>query len=141
MIGTAHHYGVTVSDMEKSIAFYRDVLGMELLEQNEFEDEAFSTFVDVEKADVDIAFLDAGGCAIELLQYTTSEENANEGVSNDMVGASHFCIEVDDIDHQYNKLSNSAEFVSSPQTLTNGAKVVYLYDPDKNTIELLEEQS
>jgi glyoxylase I family protein len=139
MIGNAHHYGVTVSDLEQGVAFYRDVLGMDELDRVEFDDEAFSTFVAVEDVDVDIVFLDAGGCAIELLEYTDSGENANEGVSNDMVGASHFCLAVEDIERRYEELSDSVEFVSPPQTLENGATVAYMYDPDGNVIELLEE--
>lgn len=139
MIGEAHHYGVTVSDLEEAVAFYRDVLGMDELDRIAFDDEAFSTFVDVEDADVDIAFLDAGGCAVELLEYADGAGNANEGVSNDTVGASHFCLAVDDIDRRYDDLSDSVEFVSPPQTLENGAMVAYLYDPDGNVVELLEE--
>ncbi|WP_433633338.1 VOC family protein [Halomicrococcus sp. NG-SE-24] len=139
MIGEAHHYGITVSDLEESVAFYRDTLGMDELDQIGFDDEAFSRFVDVEDVDVDIVFLDAGGCSIELLEYENGGGNANEGVSNDTIGASHFCLAVDDVDQQYEELSDSVEFVSEPQTLENGAQVVYLYDPDGNTVELLEE--
>ncbi|RBI60324.1 VOC family protein [halophilic archaeon] len=139
MIGEAHHYGITVSDLEESVAFYRDTLGMDELEQIGFDDEAFSRFVDVKDVDVDIVFLDAGGCSIELLEYENGGGNANEGVSNDTIGASHFCLAVDNVDRQYKELSDSIEFVSEPQTLENGAQVVYLYDPDGNTVELLEE--
>lgn len=139
MIGEAHHYGVTVSDLEESVAFYRDTLGMDELERIEFDDEAFATFADITDAAVDIVFLDAGGCAVELLEYADNAGNANEGLSNDMVGASHFCLEVEDIEHRYDELSDSAEFVSPPQTLDNGATVAYMYDPDDNLVELLEE--
>lgn len=139
MIGEAHHYGVTVSDLEQAVAFYRDELGMEELDRLSFEEEAFSRFVGVENADVDIAFLDAGGCAVELLAYAGGGESANEGVSNNMTGASHFCLEVEDIQRRYDELSESVEFVSPPQALSNGAKVAYLYDPDDNLVELLEE--
>lgn len=139
MIGEAHHYGVTVSDLEEGVAFYRDALGMDELDRTGFDDEAFGTFVDVEDVDVDIAFLDAGGCTVELLEYAESGGNANEGVSNDMVGASHFCLAVEDIERRYDELSDSVEFVSPPQTLENGATVAYMYDPDENVVELLEE--
>lgn len=140
MIGTSHHYGVTVSDMDEALAFYRDTLGMETEAEISFTSEAFGRFVGVEGADVDIVFLDAGGCAVELLEYNDPPGgDANEGVSNNDVGAAHFCLEVDDIDGIYEDLSDEVEFVNPPQTLENGAQVAYVYDPDGNVVELLEE--
>lgn len=140
MIGTAHHYGVTVSDMDEALAFYRDTLGLDVDAEVSFASEEFGRFVGVEDADVDIVFLDAGGCAVELLEYNDPPgDDANEGVSNNDVGAAHFCLEVDDIDGIYGDLSGEVEFVSPPQTLESGAQVAYVYDPDGNVVELLEE--
>lgn len=140
MIGTAHHYGVTVSDMDEALAFYRDTLGMDVDAEVSFASEEFSRFVGVEGVDVDIVFLDAGGCAVELLEYNDPPGgDANEGVSNNDVGAAHFCLEVDDIDGIYDDLSDEVEFVSPPETLETGAQVAYMYDPDDNIVELFEE--
>jgi len=140
MIGTSHHYGVTVSDMDEALGFYRDTLGMETDAELSFASEEFSKFVGVENADVDIVFLDAGGFAVELLEYNHPPGgDANEGVSNNDVGAAHLCLEVDDIDEVYDDLSGETEFINPPQTLENGAQVAYMYDPDGNVVELLEE--
>jgi YD repeat-containing protein len=140
MIGTSHHYGVTVSDMDEALGFYRDTLGMETDAELTFASEEFSKFVGVENADVDIVFLDAGGFAVELLEYNHPPGgDANEGVSNNDVGAAHLCLEVDDIDEVYDDLSEETEFINPPQTLENGAQVAYMYDPDGNVVELLEE--
>lgn len=144
MNGDVHHYGVTVSDLDESVAFYRDALGMTEAERAHFDDDAFARFVglEAEGVDVDIAFLDGGGCLVELLEYEHPPGgDANEGVSNNDVGAAHVCFDVDDLEATYDDLSDSgdAEFVNPPQTLENGAKVAYLYDPDDNVVELLEE--
>lgn len=140
MIGNAHHYGVTVSDLDEALEFYRDELGMELADELSFDSEEFGKFVGVEDVDVDIAFLDANGTLVELLEYNHPPgDDANEGVSNNDVGAAHFCIEVDDIESVYDEFSSKTEFINPPQTLDNGAKVAYMYDPDDNVIELLEE--
>lgn len=140
MIGTTHHYGVTVSDMNKALEFYQGTLGMEQVDSVSFASEEFSKFVGVEDVDVDIRFLDADGCAVELLEYNNPPgDDANKGVSNNDVGAAHFCLEVEDIDGIYGDLSSEVEFVSPPQTLSNGAQVAYMSDPDGNIIELLEE--
>jgi catechol 2,3-dioxygenase-like lactoylglutathione lyase family enzyme len=140
MIGTSHHYGVTVSDMDEALGFYRDTLGMETDAELSFDSEEFSRFVGVEDADVDIVFLDAGGFAVELLEYNHPPGgDANDGVSNNDVGAAHLCLEVDDIAGIYEDLSGETEFINPPQTLESGAQVAYMYDPDGNVVELLEE--
>lgn len=140
MIGTAHHYGLTVSDLDKSLEFYQDRLGMEKVDEFSFASEEFSKFVGVKDADVNIVFLTAGGCAVELIEYNNPDgENANKGLSNNDIGAAHFCIEVDDIDAVYDNLSDDISFINPPQTLDNGAQVAYMYDPDGNIVEILEE--
>ena len=139
MIGEFHHYGVTVSDMDEALGFYRDTLGLEEAERLSFDDEAFGTFVGVEDVDVDIVFLDAGDAAVELLAYAGGGDDANEGVSSNDVGAAHVCLEVPDIEAVYDDLAGDVEFLSPPQTLSNGATVAYVFDPDGNVVELLAE--
>ncbi|MFB6112824.1 MAG: VOC family protein [Halodesulfurarchaeum sp.] len=137
---SAHHYGVTVSDMERALGFYRDTLGLEEGDHLAFDSEEFSRFVGVDGADVDIVFLDAEGCAVELIEYHDPPGgNANEGVSNNDVGAAHFCLEVNDVEAVYEDLEDEVTFVSEPQTLDVGVSVAYMKDPDGNIVELFEE--
>ncbi|WP_121743647.1 VOC family protein [Natronorubrum halophilum] len=140
MIGSADHYGVVVTDMDTSLAFYRDTLGMELLDRFEQESEAFGRAVGVADTKVELAFLDANGCVVELIDYCQPEgENANDGVDNNDVGAAHFCLAVDDADVTYERLRGDVPFQSSPQELENGVKLAFMEDPDGNVVELLEE--
>lgn len=143
MIGTAHHYGVTVSDMDEVLPFYRDTLGLEVLSEGHVEEgtedsEKFENFVGVDGAvDVEVAFLDAGGCQVELLQYNSPEGGDAHGASNNDAGASHFCLEVDDIDTLYEELTDDGiEFIHEPITLSKGVRVAYMYDPENNIVEL-----
>lgn len=139
MIGSAHHYGVTVSDLDESLAFYRDRLGMEVVDRLSFEEDAFDRFVGVDGADVEIAFLDADGCLYEVLEYRSPPGgDLNEGASNNDVGAAHFCLEVDDLWAVYDDLQEDTPFVSEPQELSTGATVAYAKDPDGNVIEFVE---
>lgn len=140
MIGSADHYGIVVTDMDTSLAFYRDTLGMELLERFEQESEAFSRAVGVAETKVELAFLDANGCVIELIDYHWPEgENANDAVATNDAGAAHFCLAVDDADATYDRLSGDVPFQSPPQDLENGVTLVFMEDPDGNVVELLEE--
>ena len=87
---------------------------------------------------MEVVFLDAGGCQIELLQYHQPPgEDAHEGVSNNDPGASHFCLQVEDIDALYDELTaEGIEFISEPVTLSKGVRVAYMYDPEGNIVEL-----
>lgn len=143
MIGTAHHYGVTVADMDKTLPFYRDTLGLDVVSQGHVEagsedSEKFEKFVGVDGAvDVKVAFLDAGGCQVELLEYTSPDGEDAHGVSNNDPGASHFCLQVEDIDSVYEELTDDGvEFVYEPITLSKGVRVAYMYDPEGNIVEL-----
>ena len=140
MSKSAHHYGVTVSDMETGLSFYRDTLGLSVGDRFDVESEAFSRFVGVDDADVELVFLEAAGCDIELIEYHNPPGgDANEGVANNDVGASHICLEVDDIQTLYDDLKDEVTFLSPPQTLDIGVTVVYMEDPDGNIVELIEE--
>jgi catechol 2,3-dioxygenase-like lactoylglutathione lyase family enzyme len=134
-----HHFGVTVSDMNEALAFYRDALGLDVDNELSLASEQFRTFVGVEDATADIRFLDAETCAIELLEYTRPDgDDTNAGVTANDVGASHICLGVDDVDRAYHELEGEYEVVSAPQTLDNGARVVNVYDPDDNVVQLIE---
>lgn len=143
MIGTAHHYGVTVSNLDDVLPFYRDTLGLEVVSEGHVEhgtedSEKFEHFVGVDgEVDVEVVFLDAGGCQIELLQYNRPPGEDAHGADNNDAGAAHFCLEVDDIDAIYEELTDDGiEFIYEPITLSKGVRVAYMYDPEGNIVEL-----
>ena len=134
----AHHYGVTVSDMEEAVDFYAETLGLEVVDRFRESDEAFNEAVGTAGVEAELLFMDAGGCLVELLEYVPTGDDVTGASSND-VGASHFCLEVDDVFEWYESLDDSVEFVSEPKTISNGATIVYMHDPDGNVVELVEE--
>jgi catechol 2,3-dioxygenase-like lactoylglutathione lyase family enzyme len=140
MVGTADHHGIVVSDIDRALTFYRDTLGMEVVEEISQESDAFSRAVGVENTDVDLAFLDAHGFTIELVQYNRPVGgNVNETAATNDVGAAHFCLAVDDIEGVYDELRDDVEFVNPPQELENGVKLAFMRDPDGNVVELLQD--
>ncbi|MUW13819.1 VOC family protein [Halorubrum sp. CBA1125] len=134
-----HHCGVTVSDLERSVEFYTDLLGLTVDDQFTLGSEEFNHIVGLEGQTADIAFLDGGTCQIELLDYHEQGENRNEGGEGNDIGVAHVNLAVDDIEAWYDELSGDVEFFSEPQTLEDGASVVSMYDPDGNVVELIEE--
>jgi len=135
---SAHHFGVTVTDLDRSIEFYRDVLGLDVLSRFSASGEEFATGVGVEEAAGTFAHLDAGTARVELVEYEPEGDDAT-GAAINQVGAKHLGLEVDDLDATYENLPDDVETLSEPQTTESGTRILFVQDPDNNLIELLEQ--
>ena len=143
------HTGLTVSDLERSIAFYRDLLGLELVQQWESSQPYLRTVVGFPDAELRIALLrvpamDGGisGHHIELLEYR-QPRGARGDASTNNPGNAHVAFAVTDIDGMYRDLSaRGVRFKSPPVDITagrnKGGKAVYLRDPDDITLEFIQ---
>lgn len=140
-----HHTGYTVSDLDRSVAFYRDVLGCEVIATQEKHGGYLAAIVGYPDAHVRMAHLrpPGGDHVLELFEYL-----APGGVRADVeprnVGASHLCFLVDDLRAVYESLvtQGTASFVSPPVEVDTGINTgglgVYLRDPDGITVELFQ---
>ncbi|WP_254272746.1 VOC family protein [Haloarcula marina] len=137
MDATAHHYAVTVSDLERAVEFYRDVLGLDVLSRFAVGGEAFATGVGVDGASADFAHLDAGGARIELVEYAPEGDAVAESDLN-RPGATHLGLEVEDLDAVYEGLPDDVETLAAPQTTESGTRILFVRDPEGTLVELLE---
>lgn len=133
----AHHYGITVSDLDRAVEFYRDVLGLDVVAEFSVGGDAFATGVDVEGASAEFVHLDAGDARIELVSYEP-EGDSRAATSLNEPGATHVGLEVDDLDAVYESLPDDAETLSEPQTTESGTRICFVRDPEDNLVELLE---
>src|SRR5512147_2961758 len=85
-IKAINHVAVVVEDMEKSLAFWRDGLGIELHELRE---------VPAEQSRV--AFMPLAGAEVELVMPTTQDSGIAKYLAKRGPGMHHLCLEVDDI--------------------------------------------
>ncbi|MFW6435117.1 MAG: VOC family protein [Halovenus sp.] len=134
---TAHHYGITVTDLDRAVEFYRDVLNLEVLAEFSVGGEAFARGVDIEGASADFAHLDAGDARLELVSYEPEGEPQPE-LSLNEPGATHVGLAVDDLDAVYEGLPDDVETLSEPQTTESGTRICFVRDPESNLVELLE---
>jgi catechol 2,3-dioxygenase-like lactoylglutathione lyase family enzyme len=140
-----NHTSFTVSDLDRSVQFYTEALGMKLLNVSE-RDPAFSEKVTgIPGAHLRIAYVEAAGYCIELIQYL-----APPAVKIDTrtcnVGSAHLAFNVDDLQGMYEEMSaKGVTFISPPCTIpagpNKGGKAVYLEDLDNNTLEFIEPPS
>jgi catechol 2,3-dioxygenase-like lactoylglutathione lyase family enzyme len=133
----AHHVGLTVSDLDRSVAFYRDTLGLDVLSRFSVGGEAFAAGVGIEGASADFAHLDADGTRVELVEYDPEGDARLSGELN-QPGASHLGLEVDDLDAFYADLPEDVPTISEPRTTESGTRICFLQDPDGHLIEILE---
>ncbi len=143
--GSLHHVGLSVSDLERSIHFYRDLLGLSVRERDEASGGQLETVTGVLGSHVRIADLEFGnGRTLELTQYLAPVGVAVHPRPSD-AGHTHVGIEVEDVDAVYRRLVDAGVLVrSQPIVLEDagpywtGSKVVHVLDPDGITVELVQ---
>jgi len=133
---TAHHVGITVSDLDATTEFYQSVFDCEIIAEFSVDGDAFATGVDIENASAEFVHLDLGSVRLELVAYDPAGDDRSPAALND-AGATHIGVEVDDVDEFYESLPSSVETLSPPQTTATGTKICFLRDPDGTLIEVL----
>jgi glyoxylase I family protein len=139
----ADHTGITVANLERSLAFWRDVLGFELSHCPHQTGDLASEITGVPGAEISIAVLKGYGHKIELLQYLAPSDRKHVVLRPCDVGSVHVALLVDDLDAVLNTISSSGwKAAGKPQTLKSGPnagkRVVYVRDPDGTTIEFMQ---
>lgn len=134
---TSHHVGITVRNLDRAVAFYHDVFDLPVLAEFSVSGEAFETGVDTDGASAQFAHLDAGSVRLELVEYDPAGDERGPSQLNNQ-GATHLGLEVADLDAFYAELPEDVETLSSPQTTETGTRILFVRDPERNLIELLE---
>jgi len=138
------HTGVTVSNLERSLTFWRDVLGFELSHRAHQTGELAREITGVPGAEISLAVLKApGGHKIELLQYIAPVDRKHVDLRPCDVGSAHIALTVDNLDAVLEKIAVSGwKAAGKPQTLRSGPntgkRVIYVRDPEGTTIEFMQ---
>jgi catechol 2,3-dioxygenase-like lactoylglutathione lyase family enzyme len=140
------HTGITVTNLKRSLEFWRDVLSFELSHQPHQTGTLASEITGVPGAEIKIAVLKGYGHKIELLEYLEPADHKHVDVRPCDVGSVHVALIVDDLDALLETIAASGwRAAGKPQTLTAGPnagkRVVYVRDPDGTTIEFMQAPS
>jgi catechol 2,3-dioxygenase-like lactoylglutathione lyase family enzyme len=138
------HTGITVSDLERSTRFYREVLGFEVSPPVRVSGPFFEKVTGVAGCVIDVAFARGAGHIVELLCYRNPCDRKTSTLRACDPGFWHLCFKVRDLEHVIRSIRTGGfEALSSIQTATDppvkGLRVVYVRDPDGVTLELIEE--
>ena len=140
---SANHVGLTVSDLARSIGFYRDLLGFHVAyERGEVTADYMPRLVGIPGARLKIAGLDLPGLHLDLIEYIAPKGAERAGSTSD-VGNIHVGFSVDDLWTAYRELSTAGvHFTSEPVSPTAGPNqggwAVYFQDPDGTTLEMIQ---
>ncbi|HET6173164.1 MAG TPA: VOC family protein [Gaiellales bacterium] len=137
-----HHTGLTVSSLERALAFWSEALGMEVVMQQDRQGGYFERIVGEHGVDVrtaQLAFAGGGAC-IELFEFR-SPRGGRSALRTADVGFSHVCVTTDDLDALLARLvAAGGEAPSEPVAVDSGANAggrgVYVRDPDGHVLEL-----
>jgi lactoylglutathione lyase len=142
------HAGVTVCDLERSLRFYRDGLGLEVIQQGLTEGDFRWQIWALEADDAKVAFLRIPGSTaiVELFEFVGIERHPASARPCDY-GGGHFCLFVDDADAAWRRLCDHGFQARSDGPVTvdsgphRGIKVLYAVDPDGYNVELYQRQA
>jgi catechol 2,3-dioxygenase-like lactoylglutathione lyase family enzyme len=138
-----NHTSFTVSNLERTVAFFRDALNFEVVSQAPRDPKIISQVTGIEGAHVMIAYVRGPGHYLELIEYLGPEDRSRVVPRPCDVGFAHVAFDVDDIDaaiaaaggHEIRPISDPATIDKGPNA---GGKVAYLRDPDGITIEFIQ---
>jgi catechol 2,3-dioxygenase-like lactoylglutathione lyase family enzyme len=124
------HVTIVVTDLERSLAFYRGKLGFRLLGHIDFPDDARGRI---------LTHLDTGRGLLELVSFAHDPAQPGGPPGDTRTLIQHFALRVTDLDAVAQPLlAAGIPFTRMPVTTPNGVRVAFFTDPDGTLIELIE---
>ena len=129
MIHGINHVAISTSDIERSYAFYTELLGFEEVFRLNWEvgHQELDSITGLKDSSARLAMLKCGNACVELFEYATpTPKPGDENRPVNDHGITHLCLQVTDIESE-----------CAPQALGD-IRATYGRDPDGNVVELLE---
>jgi lactoylglutathione lyase len=139
------HVGLTVRDLDASLAFWRDHVRLRELGRGVVEWEHLDRIIGLDGTQIEWAELELpGGAILELFAYWRPRADPLPPGGMNRPGMTHICLEVDHIEQVVERLTaagyhaRSRELVTIPRGAYKDFKCIYFLDPDGVTLELCE---
>ena len=134
------HTGIIVKNMSASIEFYRDYLGLEIVQEFTDSSDYINEITNIKNGTAHFIKLQmVDGSILELLEYPTHRTQSHT-LSILNVGLAHIALRVESAEKMYEFLkSKGVKVLSKPVLSSEGiAKVFFCLDPDGLRVELVE---
>ncbi len=139
-----HHTGITVSDLDRSAAFYGELFGFQEVLRSDYAGEEVAQLLGVKEASITVLMLGAENSILELVKYHTPPSAAPSETPNNTLGVLHVCIAVEDIDAALARAVEHGATATAPPSSpidvgpAAGGRFAYLRGPDGETVELIQ---
>jgi catechol 2,3-dioxygenase-like lactoylglutathione lyase family enzyme len=138
-----NHTSFTVSDLDRTIAFFRDCLGFEVTSRAPRDPALIQAITGIAGASLEIAYVRGPGHSLELIEYGGPDDKGVVLSRPCDAGFAHVAYDVDDVDaavaasaaHDVHPIGAITVIDKGPNA---GGKVCYLRDPDGVTIEYIQ---
>ena len=136
------HIGICVSDLERSVCFYRDTLGFQELSRLQVKGQEAERLLNIAGGELQAVYLERDGTRIELLFYPVAghEQNDTPRPMN-RLGFTHLSLRVADLDALVATIEQAGGAILANTRVDNedwGTKALFVTDPDGLRIELLQ---
>ena len=136
------HFGIVVRDMERSLLFYRDLLGLRIVSSMAESGAHLEQMLALPNVLVHTVKMTAenGSALVELLEFESHPDESPQPRTICSLGPTHVAFTVENLDAVFGRLSRQGvRFNSPPQRVPDGrAKVAFCRDPDGTPVELVE---
>ena len=139
MFTKADHVGLSIKDMEKAIAFYRDIIGMDKVFDREFGSQ-LGRIIGIEGTRARIVHMKLNDSVVELFQYyyPKGREPSPDRLQSDY-GLTHIGFLVEDFWATYQHLlDHDVEFLGEPVEIRPGVFVAYFHGAEYEICEIRE---
>jgi len=127
MFKKMEHIGIMVNDMDRSIEFYTEVVGMDLKKREKLNEEVELAF---------LAFSGSEDIELELVGRGTTGLS-DQGIVN------HLAFSVEDIDETLAHLKAHGVRLldQTPREILDGVRIAFFFGPDGERLELVQQQA
>jgi len=135
------HVGLTVTNLDRSAHFYRDIVGMAEGPRMPSANPQFAALVNLPRATLTSVFLTLDGFTLQLLQYLT-QTGKTLSLAHNHIGSTHLSFFVPDAAAKYQSLTSQTGVRITSPIITSANKTIrsfYIADPDGVPIEFVEE--
>jgi catechol 2,3-dioxygenase-like lactoylglutathione lyase family enzyme len=139
-VSVVNHIGLTVTDLDRSVAFYRDVVGLAVLvERFRTGGEWFDTLTDNAGAVINGAMLGDGDFCLQLLEYEQGGTRPPV-TGHNRVGNLHFSVNVADVAAKRDEIVTTGGYDVTPlvELPVAGGRSFYVHDPDGVPVEFMQ---
>ena len=150
VIADVLHFAFTVGDIERSVRWYTEVLGLQLVHRQRGDNAYTRTLVGVDDAVIEVAQFAIpdqpsrySTHMLELIEYVAGSDATSAELPVNRIGTAHLALIVNDIHKRYERMVDAGvEFINPPVQVTAGVNeggfACYLRDPDGITVELMQ---